>query len=369
MKARSLSVFEHKLATPAILACLLLIVGVIGATGSPLIERTAIGLLINVVLVVALYMFSGNSGVVSFGHVSFMAIGAYSCAILTIPSVSKPMALPNLPGFLIDLELGPVAGILVSGLIAAVVALLLGVVVMRMVAFAATVGTFAILMIVTSVISRWDVLTGGSGIVVGVPLKTTIWTAVAWALVALAVAYAFQRSSVGLRLKALRDDEDAALACGLSPLGLRQIAWCLSAFLTGCAGALYAQFLGSLVTDTFFIKMTFIVLAMLVVGGIGSLSGAVIGAVGVSVLLEVFRRLEQGADLGVLDIPARLGLRELGLSALVLIVLSFRPSGITKSEEIDRWFLRSRLRRAPENMKMSGNPAPVSSAGGAGKSS
>jgi branched-chain amino acid transport system permease protein len=112
------------------------------------------------------------------------------------------------------------------------------------------------------------------------------------------------------------------------------IALVVSAFFCGVAGALYGYFLGVIVARSFYLQMTFITITMLVVGGLGSLSGAVAGVIVITAFGEVLRNLERGLDLGPFTLGAHPGLQELGLAALMLIILIFRPRGLTGGREI-----------------------------------
>jgi branched-chain amino acid transport system permease protein len=117
-------------------------------------------------------------------------------------------------------------------------------------------------------------VTGGGSSLVGIPTEVGPWTALAAAAVTIYVAYVFQSSHVGLMLRASRDDEIAAKASAVDVITVRIVAFVLSAFFVGVGGGLYAQFLGILTVDMFYLNMTIITLTMLVVGGIGSLTGA-----------------------------------------------------------------------------------------------
>ena len=135
-----------------------------------------------------------------------------------------------------------------------------------------------------------------------------------WALAAIVVGFAFQSSGLGLRLRGSREDDIAARSLGIGVRTERRVAWVLHGFVMGVGGALYGQYLGSFNASFFYLALTFTTLAMLVVGGITSLSGAVIGSLTISFVAEVLHRIEQGADVGALHIPARPGLREVGLA-------------------------------------------------------
>jgi len=308
----------------------------LASLGSSSTDRTVANALINLTLVVGLYIFIGNSGVFSFGHIGFMAIGAYACALLTIPVELKQVLLLGLPDVIADAHMATVPAILMSGLVAAAVAAVLAVPLMRLSGLVAALGTLAMLLIVNVVARNWNDITNGTRGMSGIPTNTTIVSALLWAIVAMAVAFAFQEIRSGRRLRASREDEVAARSVGIAVSRERGIAFVVSAFLMGVGGALYAQFLGSITPDAFFLNITFLTIAMLVVGGVGSLSGAVIGTIVISLVAELFRRAESGIDFGALHIGGRPGEREVALAIVMLAILLLRPKGIAGGREI-RW--------------------------------
>lgn len=321
------------LLTPALLV---LIVVIPAAQGPVTLQRTATVMLINLILVVGLYMFVGNSGVFSFGHASFMAIGAYASALLSMPVTRKSIILPDLPGFLATVHFPQIAAILVAALFAAAFSLGVAVPLMRLSGITAGIATFAVLVIVQVVVSNWDTVTGSNESLTGVPITTTLADTLVWALVTMATAFLFQETATGLRLRASREDEVAAIATGIHIEHERRIAFVLSAFFVAIGGALFGHYLGAISPNTFFLQITFITIAMLVVGGINSLAGAVVGTIVVSVLAEGLRLLEAGVGVGAFHLGALPGLREIGLALLMLFILLFRPEGIMGGNEM-RW--------------------------------
>ena len=308
--------------------------------GPDSLDRVVVGMVINLVLVVGLYTFVGLSGVFSFGHAAFMAIGAYAGAILVIPPETKAFVIPELPGFLARVHLDVLPATVAAGGIAALVALVLSVPLARLSGLTAGLATFAVLTIVNVVARNWQQVTHGTSGVAGIPTATTIWGALGWALVAMAVAWLFQQSRVGLRLRASREDEAAARAIGISVARERTFALVLSAFFAGVAGALYGMFIGSFNPDAFFLNITFLMVVMLVIGGMTSLAGAVTGTIVISALSELLRRVEGGFDLGPIELAAKPGLRDVGLALLMLVILIFRPAGLTGGREL-AWPFRS----------------------------
>lgn len=328
---------------------LLVAVAVIGANGSLVIQRDTIEILVNVVLVVGLYAFVGNSGVLSFGQMSFMAVGAYAGALLTIPSVQKAALLPDLPSWLHAVQLDPVLGALAAALVATLVALVIVVPISRLSGLAAALVMFAVLTIVYQVASNWTAVTRGSQTMIGVPTNTTIWSALVWAMGAILLVYLYQRSAAGLRLRASREDEAAAAAAGIRIARERAIAFLLSAFVTGLGGFLYAQFQGAFTPSAFYLHITFLTIAMLVVGGQKSLAGAVIGAVVISILTLLFDKAEGGFDVGPISFAGRDGLSAAALALCILLVLAVRRDGLMRGREL-RWPRSVPFRRpAPSN--------------------
>jgi branched-subunit amino acid ABC-type transport system permease component len=326
----------------ALMALTTVVALVASGLGSDSVDRVVIGAVIDLVVVVGLYTFVGISGVFSFGHAAFMAVGAYASAIFVIPPQTK--RLPDLPGFLAGIQLDPLPATLAAGGVAALVALVLSAPIARLSGLTAGLATFALLNITNVVARNWQQLTHGTAGVAGVPTTTTIWVALGWALAAMVAAWAFQGSRAGLRLRASRDDESAAYAAGVGIAQERSLAFVVSAFFVGAAGALYGMFIGSFNPDAFFLTITFLIVAMLVVGGMTSLAGAVIGTIVVSTVSELLRHVEEGVDLGVVRLSAKPGLREVGLALVMLGILILRPSGITGGREL-AWPFRARPER------------------------
>jgi branched-chain amino acid transport system permease protein len=303
--------------------------------------------LINLILVVGMYIFIGNSGVLSFGHISFMALGAYAAALVSIPTTQKQFLLPHLPHFLAHAQLGTVPSILIGAALAGVIALIVGVPLMRLSGIAASIATLAVLVITNIVLGEWDSLTGGRTALVGVPITTTTGSALVWCALAIIAAWLFQHSRVGLRLRASREDPVAARAAGIGITRERLIAFALSAVVVGVGGALYGHRIGSFAPNDFYFHLTFFLIAMLVVGGIKSLSGAVVGTLTVSVIQEIIGRLENGEGVGPIHLHLRDGVTDSVLAILVLVIMIMRPGGITGGRELvmPSWVTRAFTRR------------------------
>jgi branched-chain amino acid transport system permease protein len=299
-------------------------------------------------VVVGLYAFVGNSGLLSFGHINFMCLGAYMTAWLTIPPVMKSITLRGLPAWLLHTQLPMWVATPISGVFAALFALIVGRIIMRLSGIAASIATFGLLGVVNNVYSNWDSVTGGQGSIVGIPPTMNVWIGWLGAAVAIVTAYLYSISRSGLALRAARDEEVAARAYGVDIVRERLVAFVVSAFIIGLAGAFYAHFLSIVNPGSFYLRTTFITLSMLVVGGMYSLSGAVAGVVAISVLIELFRDLEKGVSLGGLTVALPNGAQEIAIGIITIVILIYLPSGLTRNREFSwrNWPLQQR-RLAP----------------------
>ena len=289
--------------------------------------------LVAVAIVVATYTFIGNSGVLSFGQISFVAVGAFAAGVTSVPLESKTFVLPELFPILRDHELGNVASLAVAAVVGGLFALVVGLPLMRLSGLAAGIATFAVLEITHNVLREWNRIGPGATTLSLVPETTGALQATLGALLVIVVAFAYQRSRFGRLLRASRDDAAAARGVGVDVHRQRLWAFTLSGALAGFAGGLLVHLLGSITTEQVYLELTFLSLAMLVVGGLTSLSGAVLGALAVSGLDSLLTEAEQGVRLGVsLDLPD--GTRLAILGALMALVLILRPSGLTGGREL-----------------------------------
>lgn len=323
-----------RLQTFVILALLILAASLPGYLGTAATERFAIDMMVKLVFVIGLSIFVGNTGVLSFGHAAFASIAAYSAAWFTIPPITKKVFLPDLPAWIIGTDLGLWGGMAVGVTLAAVCGVAIGFAVVRLAGIGASIATLAFLAIVYTTFSHATGLTKGTASLIGLPMAVGLPTATAVALVALGVAALFSASRVGLMLRASREDEVAASASGIAVRALRLAAFVLSAAVVGASGVLQGHAIGILSVGQFYLELTFLTLAMLVIGGQRSLSGAVVGAIAISFVAELLRMLAGGVTVLGIAIPQMPGLREVGLAVIMLGVLMLRPRGIIGNREL-----------------------------------
>ena len=314
-------------------AALVVAVGIGSTLVSSANEIYFLDALVSVAIVVALYVFMGNSGVLSFGQISFVAVGAFAAGVMTIPLDSKSGVLPQLFPILRDHTIGNIASLLLAAAAGGVFAFVVGLPLMRLSGLAAGIATFAVLEITHNVLREWTKIGPGATTLALVPETTQALQATVGALVAIVVAFAYQRSRFGRMLRATREDAAAARGVGVSVHRQRVLAFTVSGALAGFAGGLLVHELGSITTEQVYLELTFLTLAMLVVGGASSLWGAVVGALTVSGLSSFLSEAEQGVTVGAtLDLPS--GTRLIILGSIMALVLIVRPSGLTGGREL-----------------------------------
>jgi branched-chain amino acid transport system permease protein len=326
---------------PILVVPLLLLALAVYLLGGIVLQRIVTVLFINLALVLGLQMFTGNSGVVSFAHIGFMGIGAYASVLFSMSPQAKAIALRDLYPVLTQVQLPFILALLIGAAIAALLAALVGFPLMRLSGAASVIATFALLIIIHVVLVNWSQVTNGPRTLFGVESYTTLWMSVAWGILFIILAYWFKETSLGLRLRASREDERAAASIGINIVLVRWVAFILSAFVTGVAGVLWAHFITSFSPLAFYLTQTFLIVTMLIIGGTGSVTGAVVGTVLVTGIFEGLRGIENAINLANLFPFTVSGLTEVCLSIALILILIFRPAGITGGQEF-HWPLGER---------------------------
>ena len=224
-------------------------------------------------------------------------------------------------------------------------ALVVGWPLMRLSGISASIATFAVLVVTYVVLGNWTSVTGGQNSLMGLPLYIDLWTA---------ARLGGRGDRDRLRLPG---DPLGAAACaprartrrpprrsGVHVVRHRLIAFVISGFLSGIAGVLLAHFLGTVRVETFYLDLTFLIVAMLVIGGMRSLTGAVSGAIVIAALTELLRQVEIGFSIGGATIAAPPGLGDAILALIMLLIILFRPKGIAGGKEI-AWPFGADMRR------------------------
>jgi branched-chain amino acid transport system permease protein len=286
----------------------------------PADQRVVLSFFITLVLALAIQVFAGPTGILSFGHVAFVGVGAYVGAMLAISPAVKETIAPDLPGFIVNAQLGIAVILPIAFAAGAVVSGVIGIVFARMEETAMAMATVSLLLIFGVLFDAADGITGGAQGVYAIPETTTMVIALVAALAMIFFAQLFTRSAAGIQLRASRSAPLAARALGVRLVKLRWVAWTLSGGLAALGGALWAGHAIAFSPGEFDFDLTFSLLAALVLGGVGSVAGTVLGAAALTVVFEVFRRIESDLDIS--------GLTQIAVALLILFVLYWRPSGL-----------------------------------------
>jgi branched-chain amino acid transport system permease protein len=312
---------------------LLTLVGVVGTFTSRSVQFQFRFALVMATIVIALYVFVGNSGVVSFGHMSFVAVGGFAAGLTTVPEALKLSLSPDLFPVIASAEVGNAVSLLLAAAVGGVFALIVGVPLMRLSGLSAGIATFAVLVITNNVLRNWEAIGPGARTLSLVPETTSFVQATVGVIAVAALAFFYQGSRFGRVLRASSDDPAAAQGAGVDIYRQRLLAFTLSGALAGFAGGLLVHLLGSITTQQVYLDLAFLTLAMLVIGGVRSLWGAVVGALLVSGINSLLLTAERGLSLGVTEVTVPTGTRLVTLGAVMALILLFRPRGITGGRE------------------------------------
>ncbi|HUT65715.1 MAG TPA: branched-chain amino acid ABC transporter permease [Spirochaetota bacterium] len=289
--------------------------------------------LIGVYIVAAesLNLTNGYTGLFSLGHAGFMAVGAYTSALLTFPVKGREMfVIPKLPIFLG----GPEAAwpflpaLIMGGIFAAVIAAAVGLPVLRLRGHYLSVASLGLMVLIAALAMNLRDLTRGSIGINSIPTYTNVWWAYVSAVLTVYVVWRIVKSSFGRAMKAIREDEIAARVQGINPLKYKLLSFTIGAFFAGIAGGLYAHLSGAIRPYAFSFNMTFQIVIMVVLGGQGTIAGPVVGATIITILRYVMKPLEEA--LGIY------GLVELVYATLLIVTMLRKPEGLLGRRRISK---------------------------------
>jgi branched-chain amino acid transport system permease protein len=315
-------------------------------------QRLFIVCALNVMLALGLNLVMGYTGQLSLGHIAFYGVGAYTCALLVMKA-QWPFWIALVAGAVAALALGAVLGLFA----------------LRLRGHYLAIATLGFGVVVYQLLINWIDLTRGPLGLTGIPYpdpidlgfvkldfgdrRTYYYLVLAFVVPTYFVIHRVANSRVGDALLAIREDEISAQTLGVDPLTNKVLAFTIGAAFAGLAGGLYAHYLGILAPESFFYPESFNVLAMVVIGGLGSLPGSAVGAVVFTLAPEYLRFVPKigGFDLAVYRMPI------FGLA--VLAVMLFFPEGLAG---LGRRLARALRRRAgaaePELEGVPIGPAP-----------
>jgi branched-chain amino acid transport system permease protein len=287
------------------------------------------------ILGLSMNLINGFTGLFSLGHAGFMAVGAYTTAILTMSVQTKqqnfflmPMIKP------LDSMVVPfIFALIIAGVLSAVVAYLIGAPALRLKGDYLAIATLGFAEIIRIIFTNTQSLTNGALGLKGIPNTTNLWWSFGAAAFTVYIMIALINSSYGRAFKAIREDEIAAESMGISLFKHKVLAFAIGAFFAGVGGGLLGNLIGAIDPLMFRFTLTFNILLIIVLGGMGSITGTIISAFIITIAGEALRFLDESINLGFVVLPGVAGLRMVVFSALLMVVVLFYSHGLMGTKE------------------------------------
>lgn len=307
------------------------------------------------ILGLSMNLINGFTGLFSLGHAGFMAIGAYTTALLTMPIATKEA------NFFMAPLISPLnkivwpffPSLLVGGLLSAFVAYLIGAPALRLKGDYLAIATLGFAEIIAILLTNLQNITNGALGLKGIPAVTNLWWSFGTAFITIIIMLLLINSSYGRAIKAIREDEIAAESMGINLFKHKMLAFVIGAFFAGIGGSLLGNLLGTIDPNMFKFVLTFNILLIVVLGGMGSITGTIISAFVVTIAGEILRFLDETIDIGAFQIQGIPGLRMVVFSILLMLVVLFYRHGLMGTNEFSWDKLINKLTRKP--LKKGGN--------------
>jgi branched-chain amino acid transport system permease protein len=290
------------------------------AFGSGYLQTLAALTLINTMLAVSLTMTNGFTGLFSLGHPAFMTLGAYVAVMFTYPVGRRGFAMPDLPEILSGIALPLPAAATVGGLVAGGVAVVIGLLVLRLRTHYLAVATLGLIIVVQTLALNLDGLTRGGRGLTGIPREATLPLIAVCTTLVIVLCWRIKHASIGRAMLAVRENEMAARCVGIDAFRLKLVAFVIGAAIAGFGGALLPHVVSVMTPKSFGLMLAFNLVAITVVGGQGSIIGAIVAALLISLGSESLRVVEEGFQL--------YGITQVIVAVLLISALMWRPKGL-----------------------------------------
>ena len=300
-------------------------------------------------IAVSMNLLNGFTGLFSLGQAGFMLVGAYTYAIFTIPMAKRMAVYQYYQGGVIQFELPFMLAIVLAGVVAALFAWLVGLPVLRLKSDYLAIATLGFAEIIRAVIQndKLGPLTNGSNLLKTYPTFHTVLFPFAVSGACIAIILLLINSTYGRAFKAIRDDEIAAEAMGINLFRHKQLSFVISSFFAGIGGALLAMYQGTVQANAFKSAMTYEILLIVVIGGMGSVTGSVLASFLFIACSEWWLRfLDSEQFINGFQVPLlRSGFRMVVFSIVIMVVVLFYRRGIMGDREFSLDAIANAFRR------------------------
>ncbi len=334
--------YKKQLEVVAAVLLLFVVIVIVDTLGNS-VPRVIVSVLkkscIYALIAVSLNLLNGFTGLFSLGQAGFMLIGAYTYAILTIPAGIREGVYYMYDGGALHFSVPLIVGLILAGVVPAIFAYLIGLPVLKLKSDYLAIATLGFAEIVRALI-QWQgfaPVTNGSISLLKYPYFKKIWPFALVAGICILLIVLLLKSTYGRAFKAIRDDEISAEAMGINLAKHKQMSFVISSFFAGIGGALLAMYQTSLTATAFTSAMTYEILLIVVIGGIGSITGSVLGSFLFIACSEWWlRNLDSGKFLGIsLPTVFRSGFRLVVFSVVIMVIVLFFRKGIMGERELD----------------------------------
>jgi branched-chain amino acid transport system permease protein len=290
---------------------------------------------INVILAISLNIINGWIGFFSIGHGGIMLVGAYVAAFLTLPtSFKKGIINLHLPAFILNIQIPLLPALLIGGIFGTITGIILVLPAIRLRGFYFCAGTLGFNIIMTTLAENLPNITNGAMGLRGFPAYTNIWWVWGIATFLIYITLMLKKSYIGRAFISIGKDQCLAEHMGINLLKYKIYAFGISAFFTSIGAILWVHLILNLFPAAFSLTFVFTVVTMIVIGGMGSVSGSIIGAAIVTLFTDTLAPLEEGFSFLGFQVPQALGLTTILLGILLIVVLIKKPEGIMGEREI-----------------------------------
>ncbi|MGE4547884.1 MAG: branched-chain amino acid ABC transporter permease [Desulfurella sp.] len=308
---------------------------------------------ITMILAVSYNLINGITGQFSLAPNGFAAVGAYTAALLSLtPAQKQAMFIidPIMP-ILGSIHLPFLAALIVAGLVTAFFGFILGFPVFRTRGDYLAIVTLGFGIVIDIIANNAITITNGPLGLKGISSFTNVWWSYGWLLFTIFVVMSIINSNYGRAMKAIRDDEDAAIAMGINTFKMKMIAFVVGAFFQGVAGGLLAHLITTISPTLFTFFLTFNLLVIIVMGGLGSITGTVISTIVIVWGSELLRVFDQPMHIFGITTPGIPGLRMIIFALLLIFVMIFAREGIMGKKEFSWDWLFSAIKGGRKNAK------------------
>ncbi|MGE5631183.1 MAG: branched-chain amino acid ABC transporter permease [Caulobacteraceae bacterium] len=284
------------------------------------------------ILGLSMNLINGFTGLFSLGHAGFMAVGAYTTALLTMSVSTKQMNffLKPITPFLENVVCPFLPSLILAGVFSTIIAILIGAPVLRLKGDYLAIATLGFGEIIRVIFTNTQTVTNGALGLKSIPVTTNLYWSFGTAIVTIYILVSLINSSYGRAFKAIREDEIAAESMGISLFKHKVLSFAIGAFFAGIGGGLLGNLIGAIDPLMFRFTTTYNILLIIVLGGMGSVTGTIISAFIITIAQEALRFLDEQM---FASIPALPGLRMVVFSILLMVVVLFFRNGLMGTRE------------------------------------